>query len=76
MLLPDLLCRAATRLAKQKDWYKQCYDWVYAALAEVKPGATTADAAKHFPEAKLWGYPGEEWAVCSQWGHGHRTHPL
>ena len=55
---------------KQKDWYKQCYDWVYAALAEVKPGATTADAAKRFPEAKLWGYPGEEWAVCSQWGHG------
>ena len=56
--------------AKQKDWYKQCYDWIYAALEEVKPGATTADAARRLPEAKLWGYPGEEYAILSQWGHG------
>ena len=56
--------------AKQKDWYKQCYDWIYEALSEVKPGATTADAAKRLPPASTWGYPAEEWAVLSQWGHG------
>jgi Xaa-Pro aminopeptidase len=63
-------CVGRRPTAKQKDWYKQCYDWIYEALSEVKPGTTTADAAKRFPEAKLWGYPGEHWAVLSQWGHG------
>lgn len=63
-------CVGRRPTSKQKDWYKQCYDWVYNALEEVKPGATTADAAKRFPEAKLWGYPSEEWNICSQWGHG------
>jgi len=56
--------------AKQKDWYKQCYDWLYESLEEVKPGKTTADAARRLPEAGVWNYPGEEWNVCSQWGHG------
>ena len=37
-------CVGRRPTAKQKDWYKQCYDWLYAALGEVKPGATTAAA--------------------------------
>jgi len=63
-------CVGRKPTAKQRDWHKQCYDWIYSALAEVKPGATTADAARRLPEAKFFGYPGENWAILSQWGHG------
>lgn len=33
-----------------KALYQECHDSLYAALAELKPGNTTADVAKHFPE--------------------------
>jgi Xaa-Pro dipeptidase len=35
---------------KEKDLYKECYDSLYAAIEEMKPGNTTADVAKRFPE--------------------------
>ncbi|MCL6450957.1 MAG: Xaa-Pro peptidase family protein [Acetobacteraceae bacterium] len=34
---------------KEKDLYKECYESLYAAIGAIKPGATTADVAKHFP---------------------------
>lgn len=33
----------------EKDLYKECYESLYAGIAEVKPGATTADVAAKFP---------------------------
>jgi Xaa-Pro aminopeptidase len=36
--------------AKEKDLYKECYESMYAAIAEMKAGNTTADVAKHFPK--------------------------
>jgi Xaa-Pro aminopeptidase len=33
-----------------KTLYRECYDSLYAALAELKVGNTTADVARHFPE--------------------------
>ncbi len=35
---------------KIKALHRECYDSLYAALAELKAGNTTADVAKHFPE--------------------------
>ncbi len=35
---------------KEKDLYKRCYDSLYAGIAAVRPGATTADVAANFPE--------------------------
>jgi Xaa-Pro aminopeptidase len=34
---------------KEKDLYKECFDSLYAAIEEIKPGATTADVASRFP---------------------------
>jgi Xaa-Pro aminopeptidase len=34
---------------KEKDLYKECYESLYAAIEEMKPGNTTADVAKKFP---------------------------
>ncbi len=56
--------------AKEKEWYKQALEWLYGPLEEVKPGKTTADAAKRFPPVSLWGYKGEEYGLLSQWAHG------
>ncbi len=41
---------AASPTQKEKDLYKECYDSLYAAIRAIKPGATTADVARHFPE--------------------------
>jgi Xaa-Pro aminopeptidase len=35
--------------AEQKEIYKKCYNSMYAAINEIKPGATTGDVAAHFP---------------------------
>ena len=56
--------------AKEKDWYKRLVDRLTAAIDEIKPGATTADAAKHFPPASYWGYKEEAEVLCSEIGHG------
>lgn len=34
---------------EQKEVYKQCYKYTYAAINEVRPGASTADIARQFP---------------------------
>ena len=55
---------------KEKDWYKRVVDSLDAAINEIKPGATTADAAKHFPPASSWGYRDEAEVLTVEIGHG------
>jgi Xaa-Pro aminopeptidase len=56
--------------AKEKDWYKILLDRLDAVIGEIKPGATTADAAKHFPPASYWGYRDEAELLTMEIGHG------
>ena len=55
---------------KEKDWYKKVLDRINAIIEEIKPGKTTADAAKHFPPASTWGYKEEVELLASEIGHG------
>jgi Xaa-Pro aminopeptidase len=52
------------------DAYKRCRDILDRAIAEVRPGATTADIAAVFPPAREFGFPDEEAAFALQFGHG------
>ena len=56
--------------AKEQDWYKEVRDRLDAVIGEIKPGKTTADAAKHFPPATKWGYKSEVEILASEIGHG------
>ncbi len=55
---------------KEKDWYKRLLDRINSIIEEIKPGKTTADAAKHFPPAATWGYKEEVELLASEIGHG------
>lgn len=56
--------------AKEKDMYQKCRDRVYSVIEEIKPGATTAQAAKHFLPASTWGYKAEQRLLVAEVGHG------
>jgi Xaa-Pro aminopeptidase len=56
--------------AREQDWYKRLLERVDAIIGEIKPGKTTADAAKHFPPATSWGYRDEVEVLASEIGHG------
>jgi Xaa-Pro aminopeptidase len=56
--------------AEEKDWYKRCYDRVYGIIDHIRPGKTTADAAKALLPAKTWGYAAEEPLLVAEVGHG------
>ncbi len=53
-----------------RDAYKQCYDWLYASIEQVKPGNTTADIASTWPTAESLGFESEAAAFGLQFGHG------
>jgi Xaa-Pro aminopeptidase len=55
---------------KEKDWYRRLRDRIDAIIGEIRPGKTTADAAKHFPPATSWGYKDEVEVLASEIGHG------
>ena len=55
---------------QQKDWMKKCYDRVHRVISEIKPGATTADAAKHLGVAREWGYKDPRAIHAGEVGHG------
>ncbi|MDP2719951.1 MAG: M24 family metallopeptidase [Dehalococcoidia bacterium] len=55
---------------KEKDWYKTLLERLNNIIDSVKPGATTADAAKHFPPASHWGYKEEAEVLTMEIGHG------
>jgi Xaa-Pro dipeptidase len=60
---------------KPTDEHQQYYDlahkWLWDAIGQVRPGATTADIAGVWPSAKeVWGYEEEDQAAANFWGHG------
>jgi len=56
--------------AREKEWYERCYSRVYSVVSEIRPGASTADAAKHFLPASAWGYEAEQRLLVAEVGHG------
>ncbi len=56
--------------AREQEWYKQLLDRIDGVIDAIKPGATTADAAKHFPPATTWGYKDEVEVLTMEIGHG------
>jgi Xaa-Pro aminopeptidase len=56
--------------AKEQDWYRRCHERVYAIIEAIKPGATTADAARPFLPASTWGYEAEQPLLVAEVGHG------
>jgi Xaa-Pro dipeptidase len=55
---------------KQRSWYSELRDRVDAVIDAIRPGNTTADAAKHFPPASKWGYLDESEVLTVEFGHG------
>ncbi|MDB6043997.1 MAG: aminopeptidase [Gammaproteobacteria bacterium] len=56
--------------AKQRDVYKRTREILDEAISAIKPGATSADIAKHFPPAQEFGFASEEEAFGLQYAHG------
>jgi Xaa-Pro aminopeptidase len=54
----------------QLDAYKQCREWLDAAIALVRPGMTTDTIAAVWPTAKELGFADEETCFGLQFGHG------
>jgi Xaa-Pro dipeptidase len=54
----------------QRDAFKQSREWMDAAIDLVRPGATTADIARVWPEAHEFGFQDEMDAFGLQFGHG------
>jgi Xaa-Pro aminopeptidase len=55
---------------KEKDLYKGLLEKQDAIIDAIKPGNTTADAAKAFKPASTWGYPDEDHVFTIEIGHG------
>jgi Xaa-Pro aminopeptidase len=56
--------------AKERDFYSRCYDRVYGIIDKMKPGASTADAAKALLPSNTWGYREEQSLLVAEVGHG------
>ncbi len=54
----------------QLDAYKQCREWLDAAIELVRPGTTTDQIAAVWPTAEELGFPSEEACFGLQFGHG------
>ena len=54
----------------QRDAFKQAREWMDAAIALVRPGATTDEIARVWPEAHQYGFENEMEAFGLQFGHG------
>jgi Xaa-Pro dipeptidase len=54
----------------QLDAYKQCREWLDAAIELVRPGTTTDEIAAVWPTAEELGFPSEESCFGLQFGHG------
>ncbi len=52
------------------DAYKRCRYYLDAAIALIRPGATTAEVASVWPRAQEFGFSDEEAAFALQFGHG------
>jgi Xaa-Pro aminopeptidase len=60
---------------RARDWYKSLVDRLDRVIDAIKPGATTADAAQHFPPVSTWGYQDEAEVLGFEIGHGIGLHP-
>jgi Xaa-Pro dipeptidase len=56
--------------ADQRDAYSRAREAIDNAIAEVRPGATSADIVQHFPSAQDIGFETEEEAFGLQYCHG------
>jgi Xaa-Pro aminopeptidase len=56
--------------AREQDWYKKLLDRIDAVIDAIRPGGTTAEAARHFPPATSWGYKDEAEVLTMEIGHG------
>ena len=56
--------------SSQIDAYKQCREWLDAAIVLVRPGMTTDKIAEVWPTAEELGFAGEESCFGLQFGHG------
>ncbi len=54
----------------QRDAYTRCREYMDAAIAVVRPGATTADVVRLWPRAQEFGFADETAAFALQYGHG------
>ena len=54
----------------QLDAYKQCREWLDAAIELVRPGMTSDKIAEVWPTAEELGFPNEETCFGLQFGHG------
>ena len=54
----------------QRDAYKQAREWIDASIALVKPGVSTDQLARAWPEATEFGFADEMEAFGLQFGHG------
>ena len=61
--------------ASQRDAYAKAWEWMEAAIAAVKPGASTDQIARLWPTAQDIGLPDEKTAFGLQFGHGARAGP-
>jgi Xaa-Pro aminopeptidase len=52
------------------DAYKRCRYYLDAAIALIRPGATTAEVVSVWPKAQEFGFADEEAAFALQFGHG------
>jgi Xaa-Pro aminopeptidase len=52
------------------DAYRRCRDILDQAIAQIRPGVSTAEVVEVFPRAQEFGFPDEEAAFALQYGHG------
>lgn len=60
--------------AEETGWMERLEERLAAVIDELRPGRTTADAARHFPPASSWGYKDEVEVLTIEIGHGIGLH--
>jgi Xaa-Pro dipeptidase len=56
--------------ARQREAYRRAREFMDNAIAEIRPGASSADVVRHFPAAQEFGFATEEEAFGLQYCHG------
>ncbi|MBO0727721.1 MAG: aminopeptidase P family protein [Acidimicrobiaceae bacterium] len=59
-----------TASPKQREAYRRAREFMDNAIAEIRPGASSADVVRHFPAAQEFGFETEEEAFGLQYCHG------
>ncbi len=59
---------------QETGWYQRLLDRLDAVIDAIRPGATTADAARGFAPASTWGYRDEAEVLTIEIGHGVGLH--